>query len=225
VSSSRHQLRCYSVLPYPKKGAGSSQEDEQLRDLVYAVKGTKRWPHGDPYAFVAKQAKAADPALARDRVLVPLPTHAPLPTTRPALNLARALHARGLGSAVEVAVIRRYEVKSSKHAKSKGERTSVEEHIDSMNVTLTNLPPGSRITLVDDVRTIGTQLMAGMIALQRAGLQTDDIMAVAAGYTVGEQDGRAWHNEVHIVWDEGDQHPRPFDRFALAMLRAAEKRK
>lgn len=109
--------------------------------------------------------------LAPDVVLIPVPRSAPFPPgQRNALwvpdRICEALNAAGYGSGVLRCLVRVTSVAKSAGARP-GERPAAWQHLESMEVRRTLVPP-DRITLVDDVVTKGATLIAAASLVQEA---------------------------------------------------------
>ena len=118
--------------------------------------------------------------------MVPVPTSAVSKpgTVWPALEIANALVAAGLGCEVVQMLGRRQPMRKSAYAPTGG-RPTVEEHLESLSVHQF-VGRGERIVWVDDLITKGTTLFASFMALRRIE-PTRAIVAFAARRTLGLQ--------------------------------------
>jgi hypothetical protein len=130
-----------------------------------------------------KKYAAGCPALAADRVLIPLPrSGATAPgadgSTWTNLRLCERLVEAGMGKRALVALVRETGIPSAHWANGKAGRPTVQQHIDSMKVVA---PVASlkKVTLIDDMLTCGTQQIAALEKLRAAGFQGE-----AMGFTV-----------------------------------------
>lgn len=98
--------------------------------------------------------------LGEDVILIPVPRSAPLIAGAlwPSRELCEGLVQRGLGAGVAQILDRRTAVQKAAYAKS-GERPRLNQHYDSMAVEV-ELLTSRRLTLIDDIVTKGTTLLA-----------------------------------------------------------------
>lgn len=118
--------------------------------------------------------------------MVPVPTSAVSKpgTVWPALEIAKALVAAGLGCEVVQMLGRRQPMRKSAYAPAGG-RPTIEEHLESLSVH-GSVAVGDRLVLVDDLVTKGTTLFACAMALRRIA-PTREVVAFAAMRTLGLQ--------------------------------------
>jgi hypothetical protein len=180
---------CYSLFPYiPKKRSSTLTDDERTNQgLLYALKDNRGLlvdgVPTDCCEVVLRSIKRVDPscaALAPDRVLIPMPRSHLTPTdvqeqhTQWAnFRLCELLVAHGSGSHALAALVRKTALERSAHgSQGKAERPTVQQHLDSMDIVLP-VSALTRVTLVDDMLTCGTQLAAAVEKLRRAGFAGD----------------------------------------------------
>lgn len=108
------------------------------------------------------------PFLNPNVILVPVPRSAPiLPGSAwPSLTIATMLQERGYGR-LETLLDRNQALRKASHQSGATRRPSVEEHLETLSVTLSLLNSYKEITLVDDVVTQGRTSMACMIQLRK----------------------------------------------------------
>ena len=133
----------HAVAPYYAQGAEPTERDARFQQLVYALKGGRRWRHRsgnyvDPAEVIARYvARHGSPVLGPDRLLVPMPRSTVTPeriraSQWPALRLARALTDIGLGDGVEAVVRRATTIRSSRT--NPHDRPTVVEQIATLEV-------------------------------------------------------------------------------------------
>jgi hypothetical protein len=164
-----------SFLSYSPRGTSPVSVESQR--VCYSVKQDGLQPSGRPLieAVVGTLARDHREAFAEflgpDVTLVPVPKSAPLPSkgSGPVLwvprRISEALAAAGLGAAV-VPCVERVTAVPKSAASTRGERPSIDRHIESMQARL-DLPRGP-ITLVDDVVTKGATLFAAARVITNA---------------------------------------------------------
>ncbi len=205
-------LPCFSSHPYIKKDQARDQNDKFFQTLTYAVKDGDNITVGgkstDPYLWVVKEYARKCEYLEPDSdlVLVPVPRSSITPQDYkrehwPAYKLALALFQARLGAKVSPVLRRVKSVKTSNQSKP-DERTTVEEHTQSLKVTVTSLAEVSRVLLVDDVLTRGTQMMGALRALRRAGYK-GEVVGFTAGYTIFPDAPRQLNVRSKVMWREG----------------------
>jgi len=137
----------------------------RVRDIIKAIKGDKIDPlTRRPYVEIVVERMAAsvgaslEDILNADSVLIPVPgSGLTRPNTVwPALSICNALRKFGLGAAIETSLRRAHAVQKSAGNQT---RPSLEEHYKSFSVQGT-LTAAKNLTLIDDVVTSGTTLMA-----------------------------------------------------------------
>lgn len=163
----RHDLRVGSYYLNPTNCR--TEADRQANDLVrYHLKQGKP-EFLTPVATLTKRlvSKGSLPDILDDAgVLVPVPkssAHSAGSLWVPHL-VALTLAEHGVGSDVQLLLERHTAVPRSSTIKSAARRPSVQQHYDSMKVAASMYPP-RRVTLVDDVITIGRTLMASALRI------------------------------------------------------------
>jgi hypothetical protein len=154
---------------------GKSQQEQLSRSYKTAVKndesiriGGKEIPMSEVVAEVVRGSKgklAFGQLFDGKSVLVPVTSSslkAPDSLWVP-LRLAKALHARGLGAMVSVALVRKYPIQKAATSKSEN-RPTVADHYNSQEVQKLISDPES-IILVDDVVTRGSALVGSALKL------------------------------------------------------------
>jgi hypothetical protein len=156
---------------------------------------------------VVKYLDPKCPALAADRLLVPVPRKGITPANPvdlkrwPGLCLAMGLHRAGYGRAVGVALRRHTAVAGSTGRTSQADRVTVQQHIDSLVADMRLLPARTKITLVDDTLVTGTQFMGAARALELAGFR-GSLVAFAAFHALSNPLKR--DRNVHsVIWWDG----------------------
>jgi len=162
------QSNCLSKVPFgaflaysPKGLSDSSVKSRNWRDYIKrgneeALKKAIVRLHSDRNSLPFKHFFEGDV------VLIPAPSHAPL-VGKEALwvprLIAEYLVSEGLGSLAAPILKRKYSIPKSAYS-LKGQRPTLQNHIDSMEVSkdLTRVP--SHIVVVDDVVTKGATLLA-----------------------------------------------------------------
>lgn len=169
------ELTVGSLLIYPPKGhlVGSEGAD-RARNVMYKFKSARP---DVLRALVKSLQKHADGVLSDvlgpDVVLVPVPGHAPIPPKAKSHNwasrdIAQAICEAGLGSDVVTAVTRRVKVQKSAFT-SPENRPTVVSHYESMGVEIDLVLQGAkRITLVDDIVTKGSTMLAAASLVSEA---------------------------------------------------------
>lgn len=126
----------------------------------------------------------------------------------PVEALANALVGVGAGDhAVELLLDRPVPIRRSSDGP---ERVSVDEHADSVRVQIADRMRDERVVLLDDLLVKGTQAMACMIALRRAG-HTGPIEAYFVHQSIAPNptdDQRQPFLEHRILWAEGQRLAR-----------------
>ncbi|MBK9385788.1 MAG: hypothetical protein IPN34_13340 [Planctomycetes bacterium] len=122
--------------------------------------------------------------------LVPVPRSAPFreeSSIWPALEICRELERRGLCREIQPLLARRTRIRKSGFLTRAADRPSPEEHIASLGIEPETSFFSDRITVVDDVITRGSQLLAAASCLAHR-FPWAKIMAFAAIRTVSEDD-------------------------------------
>ncbi|HWM91420.1 MAG TPA: hypothetical protein VN493_11705 [Thermoanaerobaculia bacterium] len=167
-----------AFLSYTPRPTPGNEEQARSKRVCHGIKQDAYWDANTRLIpFAADKLKEgltpelAD-LLAPDVVLVPTPGSAPM-KQRDALwvprRICQELVAVGLGGRWEPWLARHTAVQKSAFA-SRGQRPSAQVHYDSMRVErrVTDQERPTRITLVDDVLTKGSTLLAGASLLAEA---------------------------------------------------------
>lgn len=154
------EVRFGAFLVYSPRG--SSEVSQRSRVWRDAIKHDRTPGISEAVARLAAEFAGTDlgEVLGPDIALVPAPKSSPLVEGAlwPARRIADELVARGLGREVVPCVRRAVRVPKSAFAGA-GERPSVKTHLDSLTVENVLARP-ARITVVDDVITKGSTLLA-----------------------------------------------------------------
>lgn len=161
------ELRVGSFLIYPKGQSAASQVARQF--IRYDVKQARE----GRIEYVAKRLRELLPGsvlegiLSASGLLVPVPGHTPrlAGALWVAERISKALIAEGIGSETEVLVERVTAVPRSSTLTSAANRPDPKLHASTLRVAPRLVAP-SRITLVDDVVTRGSTLIACASLLQ-----------------------------------------------------------
>ncbi len=154
------ELSFASLLIYSPRGKAPESRNSQR--VCYGIK------QGDPILLhrvaelTATSIDSFPDFLGPSVTLVPVPRSAPLPATDaswPALSICKALVARGLGREILPLLRRTTSVPKSAFA-APGQRPDPRTHLRSLAVDPLLYPP-DHITLIDDVVTRGSTLLAG----------------------------------------------------------------
>jgi hypothetical protein len=169
--SQRSQRICYGIKADRVVGA------PPVRLIEYAV---------ERFKAAVRDADLRD-LIARDVALMPCPRSAPFPPgQKPALwvplRICEALRAAGYGSMI-LRSLERIEAVQKSAFSARGERPSVQRHLDTMRVT-PGIERPARITLVDDVVTKGATLLAAASLVAQA-FPGSDVRAFALVRTMG----------------------------------------
>jgi predicted amidophosphoribosyltransferase len=155
-----------SFLAYSPKG--SSELSRRSRTWTYNIKQDKEGAIARVVDALAREIAAGNaasvlrPILTPTALLVPCPRSAPLVGGGlwPSERIAQALKGRGFGADVAPILKRRTPIRASSTA-PRGERPSVQEHIDTMDATDDRVMYTPReVVVVDDVVTKGSTLLA-----------------------------------------------------------------
>jgi len=154
------ELEYGSYLVYPTRDA--SEIGGKARAIVDAIK----IDHGNMIKVVAGKIAAEKTVpfadiLGKDAVLVPMPRKAPMKAAAlwPAMRICQELHAVGFGKEIAPLLHRATAVRSSRTA-GLGNRPKPQEHFESFKVTKQAILGAGRITIVDDVVTLGATAIA-----------------------------------------------------------------
>jgi hypothetical protein len=154
---------------------GQTNVSRQSQAICHRIKGDgPGTPNERMIDYVVRRLREESPEVLReilspDAVLVPMPRSAPLKDKNalwPSRRIAEALIANGFGSHILVAVERATGVAKSAFA-ARGERPSVQEHLDSLRAVPTVERP-SRLVLIDDVVTKGATFLAAAAHVEDA---------------------------------------------------------
>lgn len=163
-------LHVGSLLLYPTRARTEADRRAQ-RHILYGIKQAQA---GVIEQDVARLC-ALSPGLALSQLLHDAGILVPVPrSSRRRLDqlwvpelIAQAMHELGIGDGVDVLLERAHAVRRSSGVTSSGDRPTVREHMDSFEITKPLLGP-KKVTLVDDVVTIGRTLTASALRLQEA---------------------------------------------------------
>lgn len=169
-----HELVAFSSFPYTNSPI--SEYEERARQFAFSFKNGRGCPPKHPaFADVVRfiVADIADcPAFAQPCIIVPVPRSgnsrksfergAP---SWPCIHLAEALVSRDVRRVFSLLERQTPVERSSDGSK----RISVDEHLLSMKAVLRPDFLSSRLVLVDDLLTRGTQMIAALLTLRRAG--------------------------------------------------------
>ncbi|HZI06405.1 MAG TPA: phosphoribosyltransferase, partial [Archangium sp.] len=122
----------------------------------------------------------------------------------PAYKLALALFQARLGAKVAPVLRRVKAVKKSNQSKA-DERTTVDEHIDSLKATVASLADVPRVLLIDDVLTRGSQMIGAMQVLRHAGYE-GEIVGFTSAYTIFPENPRHLNVRAKVLWREGSRY-------------------
>lgn len=160
-----------SVLAYSPRP--SDEEGERSREVCHRIKQDQFWKGKRLIPFaISRLQEVLTPELqdilAGDVVLVPAPRSAPFsPEQKNVLwvpeRICKGLLEAGFGASMAPLLIRKTPVEKSAYM-ARGQRPSLEEHYRSMEVDPRVTPIG-RITIVDDVVTKGSTLLAAATLL------------------------------------------------------------
>lgn len=214
MRSATHELLGCSSFPYAT--SPTSDIETRAKQFSHAFKNGRGYPKksftfANVVEAIVKHA-AGCPALAERSVLVPIPRSG---NSRPSFledacawpveDLAQAL--AGTGHKLERLLERRTPVARSSDSK---QRIPVEEHVSSLSARAPANLRNARLVLIDDVLTRGTQAMAAMLTLRRAGYQ-----GVIQGYFVFQtiapdatQEQRGLALQHRITWQHGQRLAR-----------------
>ncbi len=215
------ELRYGSISSYLPRGkwptSGSTPEMKSAQNWVLGIKNNSKLSLSDgtqclASEIAAQQARIAFDAgdlegiLGPDFALVPVPRSGLLSKGDiwPGREIAIALQHQGLGHVVE-ALVRSSPLPKSSHQKTAA-RSSVEDHVASLEVQGLLLAPFKHIVLVDDVVTRGTQLMgaAKVIAGAQPEATITGFAAIEACYQESNFTGIAKRmNSTIILHDSG----------------------
>lgn len=207
--SSIRTLACDSYAAYVPKSDRDGKADETLSHITIAAKYGRRHKCNDGvwvkdiFDWIARSVHSGLPALAPDRVLVPVPRSKILePGDHWAgRRIAQGLRHRGKGLRVEPLLVRTTAQSSSSQS---SQRNTIQGHLESMSVSRA-ADPSAPITLVDDVVTSGTQMAAALLALETAGLGGEDIRGFTVGHTLSPGGDRDQFNHTSTIsWFAGD---------------------
>lgn len=208
---------CLGIYECPTADLRDAAEDrsyaERLFWLVWSLKRNETWTdfvgnRRDPAAAIAAFADLSHPALATDRLLVPVPrsrlSSETVKEEWPGYRLAHALRARGAGYAVwDRGLFRNIGLESSS---GESDRNSIPDHVRSLVATRITDPEKYKLTLVDDGSAEGTQIAGAAESLHRVGF--GDIMAVVGALIAHDHEGpwRAAKRNVsfRVAWAPGD---------------------
>jgi hypothetical protein len=184
--TSSSDLRFGSFLVYSPRG--TSPVSRNSRAVCYGVK----LDSGEVIARVIQRLLTDFPSTNLHEVLGPAVTLVPAPRSAPlvegalwpARRIADELVKRGLGAGVVPIVTRTNPVQKSSQAQP-GERTTIDEHLDSLGLESLLVNP-NRITIIDDVVTKDRMFLA-MATLLARRFPTADLRAFALIRTLGLQ--------------------------------------
>lgn len=180
------EVRFGAFLAYSPRGTSEVSKNSRIvRDAIKYVR-----PEG--LRQVVDRLKKEFPATPLEEVLGPDVTLVPAPRSTPlvrgalwpAMRLADALVACGLGREVVPLVVRTNPVQKSAYAAA-GARPTPLEHLDSLAIEPLLVNP-SRITVVDDVLTKGATLLA-VTSTVKTHVPDADVRAFAMLRTMGLQ--------------------------------------
>ena len=200
----------YGLFAYVKKGNETSKLDKSTQLFLYALKDNRTFTSQgeklDPANFFAEFAatwkEVAQIGSGCDLVPIPQSEVTVAGAYWPGQKFATALQKQKVGAAVNPCVQRITPVAKSSRAKSKGERTTVEEHMKSMKVVSV---PKKPVLLIDDTLTLGSTGMAVHQLLRAAG-HTKPIALLAACYTRREAEEAKPHVKFIVDWFPGNSY-------------------
>ena len=201
--------------------AGDTMDIEHRRvcEMIYALKNGEQCNRGrlgmvDPAQFIVDSLLGDGPAIGipSNSVLVPIPRSTVTANVHDVrwsgLQLCKTLVKAGYGKRVEPTLRRWTKVRASSKVDAK-DRLTVAEHIASFVFDSRQLRDAEAITLVDDVVTKGTTLVAAAVILRRSGL----LMPITA-FTAGRMVSQALHRDHRarmlskVRWDGTSPWPR-----------------
>lgn len=163
---------CLSEIPFGSFLAysprGPSEASRRSRTWTYAIKGDREGAIDKVLDRLSNEIAVGNASRVLDSILSPTSVLVPCPrSTRlvegglwPPDRIAKALKARGLGGEVSPLLQRVTAVRTSLRA-LRGERPSIQDHLDTMGVTTQRLLfTPKQIVVVDDVVTKGATLLA-----------------------------------------------------------------
>lgn len=178
------ELPVASLLIYPSRHR--SEADREARDVIWTGVKQASPVHLSRVGQRLAELPARHPVrrvIPAGSVLIPVPRSAPLArgAVWPALQIAEALQAAGVGELVLPLLVRDEPVRRSTGARSAAEREPPMRHYQTISSTTTRLGvqnPTGHYVLIDDVVTTGSTLIA--CASRLAALMPDaSIMAFA----------------------------------------------
>jgi predicted amidophosphoribosyltransferase len=173
---------------------GTSEESKRSRTITYDIKADRANAIRRVVERLAKEiathpgAHVLTGILDRSAVLVPCPRSSPIVEGAlwPPERIAMALQGRGLGAEVRRLLVRVTAVRSSSAAQ-RGERPTIQEHLETMRVVdERSIFSAQSIVIVDDVITKGATLLAAASLLKKA-FPAAEIRAFALVRTMGLQ--------------------------------------
>lgn len=133
------------------------------RRLVSALKGGKTQVISQIPPFINSKlpSNVIEEFLSKERVLVPVPRSTPIKTDAlfPSLEICKVFHQSGWGHSINQLVKRNTTIRTSHLQTGADNRPSVEEHVNTLIVE-SIIPETGKITLIDDVITLGRTGMA-----------------------------------------------------------------
>lgn len=152
---------------------GSSKRAVESRRVRGNVKSAR---HDWILQLIRHCREGIKPLLDAETTLVPIPRSSPMQreTPWPARTIADILVAEGLAANVAMVLERHTTIRKSSTCKSADERPFVPEHIASLRAHEDMLqPPHAKITLVDDVVTLGRTGIACALVLKQVCPKAD----------------------------------------------------
>jgi predicted amidophosphoribosyltransferase len=164
---------------------------------MYALKSDSIYADGLPISrYAARRIRETIFQTPLATILTPTAVLVPAPKSGvhksgalwPSERIARALVAEGFGREVRACLRRKTDVR--KAAWNPGNRPSVQEHIESMEIVPDLVLASSDVVLVDDIVTEGAMLMACATLLRRS-FSNIEVKGFAVMRTLGSDEGLA----------------------------------